>query len=389
MPGLTWGGWHDAGDTDLPTGGNAETALHLALAAEEFAPARDVTPILREDRRVNLFRPDGKDDLLQQVAYGLEFLLGMYRAFGHAGVGMIDRTWEQYLATGDPAFTSDNLPYDPALGPREVKDGRSGKNDDRWAFTTRNTGGNYQLAQLCAVAARVLAGFDQPMADECLKAARDIWAYEQTHPPTQFDVAYQPKERDHAWELRATAELFVTTGDPRYRARLLALRPEIEHDAARTRSCARRAARSCARWGRRTTRRSRPRSRRKPTEARALLQKDLAWSPYGVTGGFQVWGNGWDVLDLGAELYWFVKHLPEVFDRELQVATVMYCSATIRAARTRTCPAWASARPRSRSASTAPSTATSRAASSRARRTCGRSTSSTATARGTGTSRST
>jgi endoglucanase len=37
-----------------------------------------------------------------------------------------------------------------------------------------------------------------------------------------------------------------------------------------------------------------------------------------------VWGNGWDVLDLGAELYWFCKHLPDVFDRELQVATVMY-----------------------------------------------------------------
>ena len=323
VPGLTWGGWHDAGDTDLPVGGNANTALLLALAQEEFKPGRDVTSIRREDARVDLFRPDGKDDLLQQVAYGVSYLLAMDHALGHAGVGIIDRNWEQYLATGDPAFTSDGYPYDPALGEREVKDGRSGRKDDRWVFSNRNTGGQYQVAQLFAVAARVLKGQDDAMAADCLAAARALWEFEETHPPVEFDVAYQPRERDHAWELRATADLFLTTGEARYRERLLALRADVERLPAQAflRTAGGALVRAMDRVGDPPFRAA---VVAKAREARALLQKDLAWSPYGVTGGFAVWGNGWDVLDLGAELYFFAKHLPEVFEPELEVATVDY-----------------------------------------------------------------
>ena len=308
VPGLTWGGWHDAGDTDLPVGGNATTALLLALAHEEFKPARDVTSVLRDDARVELFRPDGRDDLLQQVSYGVSYILAMYRAFGHAGAGIIDRSWAQYLATGDPAFTSD---------------GRPGTKDDRWAFSNRNTGGQYQVAQLFAVAARVLKGFDPPLAAECLRAARALWDFEQTHPPVAFDVAYQPQERDHAWELRATAELFLTTGEARYRQRLLALRPAVAGmpPAAFLRTAGGTLVRAMDRVDDAGFREA---VADKAREARAALEKDLAWSPYGVTGGFAVWGNGWDVLDLGSDLYYFAKHLPQVFEPELQVATVAY-----------------------------------------------------------------
>jgi endoglucanase len=308
VPGLTWGGWHDAGDTDLPVGGNATTALLLALAHEEFKPARDVTSVRREDARVELFRPDGRDDLLQQVAYGVSYILAMYRAFGHAGVGVIDRSWEQYLATGDPAFTSD---------------GRPDSGDERWAFSNRNTGGQYQVAQLLAVAARVLRGFDDPLAAECLRAARALWDFEQGHPPVGFEVAYQPQERGHAWELRATAELLLTTGEAKYRERLLALRPEVARMPARAflRTAGGALVRALDRVDDAAFRAV---VVAKAKEARAALQQDLAWSPYGVTGGFAVWGNGWDVLDLGAELYFFARHLPQVFEPELQVATVAY-----------------------------------------------------------------
>src|SRR5262249_38781067 len=154
--------------------------------------------------------------------------------------------------------------------------------DDRWAFSNRNTGGQYQVAQLFAAAARVLKGFDDPLAAECLQAARAIWDFEQTHPPVDFPVAYQPQEKGHAWELRATAELFLTTGEARDRERLLALRPAVAElpAGAFLRTSGPALVRVLDHVGDAAFRAA---VVAKAKEARAALQKDLAWSPYGVT----------------------------------------------------------------------------------------------------------
>ncbi len=324
IPGLDWGGWHDAGDNDLPSGSIARTILWLGLAKEEFQANRDVTTIRRDDRRVELFRPDGRDDVLQQVVFGMEFLLGLVRATGHICAGVIENKITDYIVVGDPVNITDGYIYDSALQPNEKRDGRSGKLDDRWVFTNRNTGGQYQFVQAAALCARILRGFDDRLAEECLKGARRIWDFEQTHPPVHYDVSYQPREDEyHSWELSAAAELLLTTREERYRRRILELIPAIEKIPVE-------------RFGKGagfnllralTLVKDNQYEKvilKKAAELKAYLTREFARSPYGVPFDFRVWGNNWDVLDLAARLYYFIKHLPELFPVNFLLDAVNY-----------------------------------------------------------------
>jgi hypothetical protein len=228
IPGLNWGGWHDAGDQDLPAGSIAQTVLALALAQEEFKPEIDRTTVRRAERLVLLDVPDGQPDMLQQVEFGVEGLLASYRVAGHIFPGIIETSWSQYAHAGDPVNITDNLIYDPALKPGEVSGDRSGRPDDRWVFTNRNTGLQYEVAQALAAASRVLREYKRNLSDECLAAARNIWADEQTHPPVYPPDAYAPRDSGYRREeILATAELLLTTGEARYRERLVALLPHV------------------------------------------------------------------------------------------------------------------------------------------------------------------
>ena len=82
MPGLNVGGWHDAGDYDLRIESQAETIIALALAYEEFNINNDETYIDQKTRTVELFQPDGKPDILQQVEHGVLAVLSGYRHHG-------------------------------------------------------------------------------------------------------------------------------------------------------------------------------------------------------------------------------------------------------------------------------------------------------------------
>ncbi|NIA12946.1 MAG: hypothetical protein GWP08_02610 [Nitrospiraceae bacterium] len=316
IPGLDWGGWHDAGDFDLPSGAVAGTAMWMALAYEEFGVERDVTSVSREARHVELYEPDGQNDMLQQVAFGMEYLLGQYRAFGHIGAGVIATTGPDYGRIGDPASITDGLVYDESLEPFERKEGRSGTFDDRWIYTTRGTGGQYQFSQVAALAARVLNGHNDALATECLQAAEAVWTFEQTHEPVTFPVAYQPQEDDtHSLELAATAELYLSTGNEKYKERLLALIPSIEAMAA-------------DRFGHGvgfTLLRVLPEIdnatfqdaiAKKSKAFSDAVEKRSSQSPYGVSMGFGIWGNNWGVLQQTARLYFFAKQFPELFDAE-------------------------------------------------------------------------
>ena len=183
IPGLNWGGWHDAGDHDLPAGSIAKTTLALALAQEEFHPGLDRTTFRRAEREVLLHVPDGEEDLLQQVEWGVEGLLASFRVAGHIFAGIIESTRDQYDHTGDPVNITDSLVYDSSLKPDQVSGDRSGKPDDRWAFTNRNTGLQYRVAQTLAAASRVLRGKKPALSEECLAAAGKLWEYEQTNAP--------------------------------------------------------------------------------------------------------------------------------------------------------------------------------------------------------------
>jgi len=323
IPCLDWGGWHDAGDNDLPFGSICQTVLWMALAQEEFGTSRDMTSIFRDQRRVNLFQPDGKNDMLQQISYGMENLLALYRAAGHICPGIIENNMQDYIVVGDPVNITDGLMYDPKLKPGERKEGRSGKFDDRWVFTNRNTGGQYQFVQVAALAYRVLQGINDKLAEECLQTAQDVWEYEQTHEPVHFEVCYQPLEDEyHSWEMAAAAELFLTTGEAKYKKRLFELIPQIKAMPA-----------SHFWWSGFMLARIVPKIEndefkeaviKKASELKNLMEKEFSKSPYRVYFEFQVWGNNWDVLNLGARNYYFIKHFPEIFDQEYLYSAVNY-----------------------------------------------------------------
>ncbi len=319
IPGLNWGGWHDAGDYDLPAGSITNTTLALALAQEEFKPGLDRTTVRRSTREVLLHVPDGEEDLLQQVEYGVEGLLASFRAAGHIFPGIIENSQSQYDLTGDPINITDNRVYDSSLKPDRAEAERSGKRDDRWAFTNRNTGLQYRVAQTLA-------------ADECLAAARKLWDYEQTNPPVYAPNAYVGRGGSFPGdEIVATAELWLTTDDPVYQKRLYALLPQIRSAPAEQ------VGRGTG-WAlvRLLPKVSDPEFRTLVLDIakkwRAAADAVEASNPYGVRfpswvlksnwkldspeqarGGGSIMGFGWDLQSDAMRDYFYHKHLPDVF----------------------------------------------------------------------------
>jgi hypothetical protein len=340
VPGLDWGGWHDAGDNDLPAGSIAITTLALALAQEEFRPTLDQTTVRRAEREVLLHKPDGRSDLLQQIEFGVESLIALYRPAGHVFPGIIENTGKAYLHLGDPVNITDNRIHDKTLKTHEVRGGHSGKFDDRWVFTNRNTGLQYDTAQTLAAASRALRGYRDDLADDSLAVAKKLWGYEQTHAPIYARSGYSPPDSGfRSQEIAATAELLLTTGEGVYRRRLLELLPALRGISAEQFG-------EGPGW---TLVRVLPRVdnaefhatvRKLAASWKVAADKRAAANPYGVRfsqeisspswkletrshvlSGF-VWGLGWNLQSDAMSEYYFHKHLPELFGKEALFAVV-------------------------------------------------------------------
>ena len=317
IPGLDRGGWHDAGDYDLAAGSQAITTFMLVLIRETFGVDTDQTTVRPDERLVLLHTPDGIPDIVQQVTHGVETLLSGYRAAGHSFSGIIAGSLEQYVHLGDASTMTDNRVYDPSLEPGEVIGEQSGKMDDRWAFTSRDTGLEYEVATALAAANRVLQGYEDTLADECLKTAVGIWEYEQTHEPVKQPSAYVPRQPD-VQEVLAAAELLIITGEARYRQRLLDLWPVIQENITWVGWCMARAL---------------PlveddtfvRNLREVLQSRKVtLDAELSENPFGVPFQFRIWGDGWNIQWYAVAQYYLIQAFPDLFDRENVLRAVNY-----------------------------------------------------------------
>ncbi len=251
IPGLNVGGWLDAGDFDIRTQTQYRLVGTLAHAWEDFGLARDTATVSQEKRYVELHRPDGRPDLLQQIEHGTRYLLAQYRAVGHAIHGIVEAHLYQYPHLGDAASKTDGLIYDKALDPfagerhpgrnflpstahpapsRMVaarEGGRSGEFDDRWAFTTRASALDYGSAAALAAASRALRGYDDALADEALGVATRVWDEEHSREPFAFRFGNTTGGDLRDEEFAAAAELLLTTKEEKYAARIVAMLPEI------------------------------------------------------------------------------------------------------------------------------------------------------------------
>ncbi len=214
IPGLAVGGWFDAGDFDIQTGSHCAAVLRFVNTWEQFQLNYDETYIDQKQKYVDIRRPDGIPDLLQQIEHGTLQLVAQQKAIGHAVRGIIVPNLHQYHHLGDATTVTDNLPYNPNLKPYETDGVSSGTLDDRWVFTNREPWLNYYSAAALAAAHRVLKQYNKQLSEEALEMAKQAWKKEEEDPIIRRSV-------DEEWfftntKVYAALELFITTGDSVY-----------------------------------------------------------------------------------------------------------------------------------------------------------------------------
>jgi endoglucanase len=308
VPGLDRGGWHDAGDDDLRIESQADTMYGLALAWEAFRPEFDNTTIDQQLRVVELHRPDGKPDILQQIEHGALTVVGSYRALGRFYRGMIVPTLRQYVQVGDFAGQTDNVAFDEttAADAPPIGTGVPGSADDRWVFTEDNPRRSLGAAAGLAASARALRGYDDALAAECLAVAEEVWE--------TTDEASAPEP---PWARRfpsprtgLAVELLLATKKPRYAEFLVSQQGKLVEHAGRVG------------WvvGRALPLIDNPDFVAAVTEAVKVYQGEVdeleKKTPYGVPYEPRVWGAGWDIQRFGMQQYFLHASFPEIFPKE-------------------------------------------------------------------------
>ncbi len=182
IPGMNVGGWYDAGDFDLEEPAQLNVIQSLALAYREFHVNYDELTVDEAARQVEMHRPDGVPDTVEQVKHGALYILAQFHNIGHAIRGTHEPDLRQYTQVGDGASKTDGRIYDPKLGPNEVRGDYSGIPDDRWIFTTNNPYFQWNAIAALAAAADVLKGYDDALAKDCLETAIQAWNEEKAHP---------------------------------------------------------------------------------------------------------------------------------------------------------------------------------------------------------------
>jgi len=309
IDGLNSGGWHDAGDYDLATGSQASTVYSLALAYEEFAVQTDQTTINPEQHFVELHKPDGKADMLQQIEHGVQFLLNGYRICGHAVIGVISPTIEQYVHLGDAMSMTDNQVYEASEDASPAPEHRRGKMDDRWVFTNHDSGLEYKVAATLAAASRVLMDANPDLAKECLTRAEKVWYYESAHDPVRFRAAYVPGNLEEQ-KILAAVELLKSTGKTKYSAALVRMSSEIQTNIAGTGWAV---AQIFTQLNNETFDHDFFHAIREYNDS---IKKDVDKNPFGVPFRPRIWGIGWNLQNYAVRQYFFHKTFPELFDRE-------------------------------------------------------------------------
>jgi endoglucanase len=182
IPGMNVGGWYDAGDFDLEEPAQLSVIQSLALAYREFGLKYDELTVDEVAREVEMHRPDGVPDTVQQVKHGAVLILAQFHNIGHSIRGTHEPDLRQYTHLGDGASKTDGRIYDSRLGPNEVKGDYSGRPDDRWIFTTTNAVLQWNAIAALAAAADALKGWDDALAKDCLETAINAWNSEQAQP---------------------------------------------------------------------------------------------------------------------------------------------------------------------------------------------------------------
>ena len=283
VPGLNIGGWHDAGDFDLRVESQSGEAYILALAYESFGQKYDATAIDFHTRITEIHQPDGKPDMLQQVENGALSVVGAYRSLGRLYRGIICNDLRQYVLLGDAGAMTDNIP---------------GNKDDRWVFTEDNPSRELSTAAHLAAVSRVLKGFNDSLSVQSLQTAR-----------TLFDIT-RDEPRAKSSRIHAAVELFITTGDAKYKNYLLKERAYIQEHIKDLGWIIARADQQIGNSDFSSA------IRKSLQNLSAEFEKQRTETPYGIPYRPHIWGAGWDIQAFGFRQYFLSKSYPDLFDAD-------------------------------------------------------------------------
>jgi len=319
IPGLAVGGWQDAGDYDIQTPSNAFVVRDLVRGRELFGLDWDETSVDEAARYVQIRKPDGVPDSIQQIRHGTLQLLAQFDVFGHAIVGIVDPTLEQYTHLGDAASQTDGKVYDASLKANGSKGDRSGRKDDRWAFTTDLPANDLSMAGALAAASRALRAADPDLAGKALAAAKTLWQAQRS----RLGFADTSDGRDGPGNLalsdaEATIELLMATrGEGIYQARLTELLPVIEQNFPQVAASA---VLAIPYMGADYRARLVPAVRAARDKADAMRAKN----PFGVPIGEGSWAGSHQVAEFGTDMYLLHRAFPEIVGTRYTLDAIDY-----------------------------------------------------------------
>ncbi len=294
VPGLNIGGWHDAGDYDLRVESQAGTVYMLTLAYEYFKNNYDDTSIDETTRTVEILKPDGKPDIIQQIEHGLLSILGAYNSMGRLYRGIIASSLHQYVHLGDAQTITDNLIYQP--NKKDPILNLPLPNDDRWVFTEENPWRELYVASILAAAPRVLKNFNTELSENSLKAAEEIY---QKNRNTNIKL-----------KINTIAELYLTTSKSEYKNLLLENVDTIASNIGRYAEVIGRVTKKI--------------DNKVFTEKIVSAVKNIfnqvydmqKENPYGVPYKPNIWGAGWQIQAIGIRQLLLYMSFPKIFPEE-------------------------------------------------------------------------
>ncbi len=322
IPGVNVGGWFDAGDYDNIAFSQYAVIQNLSLAYQAFNLKWDSLSVDETSREVEMHRPDGVPDAIEQVKHGVLQVLGQVHAFGHPILGIIEPTLRQYTHLGDAASNTDGRIYSADLGPNEINATYSGKPDDRWAFTTKMPFLEYGAATSLAAASEVLRGYDDPLAKQCLDTAIKLYDEESANPPPTQGPSFGPPGMAALGQWRAALELMIATnGGEVYKKRVIELFPNVRQHFA---------------FGGWEAVRALPYMdadlKQQLEEAvkayKSELDQQLAQTPFGVPPSLRTWGGSSAVAQLGYQTYFLHKAFPQIIGPEYTLRAANYMLGT-------------------------------------------------------------
>ena len=358
IPGMNVGGWYDAGDFDLEEPAQLSVIQSLALAYREFDLKYDELTVDEGARAVEMHRPDGVPDTVQQIKHGALLILAQFHNIGHSIRGTHEPDLRQYTHLGDGASKTDGRIYDSTLSPNEVKGDYSGRPDDRWIFTTTNAVLQWNAIAALAAASDALKGWDDALAKDCLETAVKAWNSEKAHPTPQppgsgWDEAApeppgsgvlaasqgvtsgaggqttpaQGSSRGAArigQDWAAALELTIAThgADP-YKSRLKELFPQMitpQQMGIRGWMAVRALPYLDAN--------AKDELREAVKIYRAGLDKQLDTTPFGVPPSLGTWGGSSAVVDMAIRMYFLHKAFPDVVGPDYTLRAVNYILGT-------------------------------------------------------------